>query len=439
MFRYIELSKLRPHPQNPRKELGDLSELAESIKTRGIMQNLTVIPSENDEYYTILIGHRRAEAAKLAGVTTIPCNVVEEEMSEDEQVATMLLENIQRGDLTPYEQAKGFQLMIDLGNDINDITKKTGFSQSTIRHRIRMLDLDEQLLREKENSGATLQDYIQLEKIKDNETKNEVLKVIGTSDFQFKLTSALKQQELQEQKQRWIDYLTSQGCIDISDVNNKYLKYDFCSTVSLTDKPLNHNIDDLYPTDTSGNRFFSIPNNLYALSTITLYVELSSEVDEDDTDNEGSSLPRIEEPDYSEQISRLTEVNDVASKSRTNFVTKLYVPKKDDYKIIVSYMKSIISKGFDSYLTYNDNQKLKKYTNNNICAEQFLLIYCHYLTRCNYIYLFSQYADKPTAYMKNDKLLNYVEFLKKLGYQVAQEEQEYYDGTHKDYYHDTME
>lgn len=87
MFRYIELSKLRPHPQNPRKELGDLSELSESIKTRGIMQNLTVIPSENDEYYTILIGHRRAEAAKLAGVTTIPCNVVDEEMSEDEQVA----------------------------------------------------------------------------------------------------------------------------------------------------------------------------------------------------------------------------------------------------------------------------------------------------------------------------------------------------------------
>lgn len=438
MFRYIELSKLRPHPQNPRKELGDLSELAESIKTRGIMQNLTVIPSENDEYYTILIGHRRAEAAKLAGVTTIPCNVVDEEMSEDEQVATMLLENIQRGDLTPYEQAKGFQLMIDLGNDINDITKKTGFSQTTIRHRIRMLDLDEQLLREKENSGATLQDYIHLEKIKNSETKNEVLKAIGTSDFQFKLTSALKQQELQEQKQRWIDYLTSQGCIDISDVDNKYLKYDVCRTVPLTDKPLNHNIDDLYPTDTSGNRFFSIPNNLYALYTITLYIELSSEVDEDDTDNEGSSLPRIEEPDYSEQIARLTEVKVVASTSRTNFVTKLYVPKKDDYKIIVSYMKSIMSQEWGAYLTYNDKQKLKSYVDDNTCAEQFLLIYCHYLSQCEYTSLFSQYASKPT-YIKDDKLLNYVEFLKKLGYQVAQEEQEYYDGTHKDYYHDTME
>lgn len=438
MFRYIELSKLRPHPQNPRKELGDLTELAESIKARGIMQNLTVIPSENNEYYTILIGHRRAEAAKLAGVTTIPCNVVDEEMSEDEQVATMLLENIQRGDLTPYEQAKGFQLMIDLGNDINDITKKTGFSQSTIRHRIRMLDLDEQLLREKESSGATLQDYIQLEKIKDKETKNEVLKVIGTSDFQFKLTSALKQQELQEQKQRWIDYLTSQGCIDISDVDNKYLKYNICRAVSLTDKPLNHNIEDLYPTDTSGNRFFSIQNNLYALSTVDLYVELSSEDDEDDTDNEGSSLPRIEEPDYSEQMARLTEVNDVALTSRANFVFKLYTPKKDDYKIIVSYMKSIMSQEWSAYLTYNDNQKLKEYTNNNICAEQFLLIYCHYLAQCECTSLFSRYASKPT-YIKDDKLLNYVEFLKKLGYQVAQEEQEYYDGTHKDYCHDTME
>lgn len=73
----IGLEHIHPHPDNPRKDLGDLTELAESIKKNGIMQNLTVIPKEGEpgEYITI-IGHRRSAAAKLAGVTEAPCRVV---------------------------------------------------------------------------------------------------------------------------------------------------------------------------------------------------------------------------------------------------------------------------------------------------------------------------------------------------------------------------
>ena len=75
----IGLEHIHPHPDNPRKDLGDLTELAESIKKNGIMQNLTVIPKEGEpgEYITI-IGHRRSAAAKLAGVTEAPCRVVED-------------------------------------------------------------------------------------------------------------------------------------------------------------------------------------------------------------------------------------------------------------------------------------------------------------------------------------------------------------------------
>lgn len=67
----IPIDMLRPHPDNPRKDLGDLTELAESIKARGVMQNLTVIPQYKlgkIAYYTILIGHRRCEASKIAGL-----------------------------------------------------------------------------------------------------------------------------------------------------------------------------------------------------------------------------------------------------------------------------------------------------------------------------------------------------------------------------------
>lgn len=82
----------------------------------------------------VISSHRRTEAAKMAGVKTLPCVIVE--MSDQEQLETMLLENMQRADLSIVEQAQGFQMMLDLGSDINTISEKTGFSKTTVRHRI---------------------------------------------------------------------------------------------------------------------------------------------------------------------------------------------------------------------------------------------------------------------------------------------------------------
>ena len=80
----IAVENIYQHPDNPRKDLGDLSELSESIKKKGVMQNLTVIPGHWDEKmewheegYTLIIGHRRCAAAKLAGVKELPCRIVE--------------------------------------------------------------------------------------------------------------------------------------------------------------------------------------------------------------------------------------------------------------------------------------------------------------------------------------------------------------------------
>lgn len=152
-IKYIAVQDLYPHPDNPRKELGDLTELADSIRISGVLQNLTVVPRTRDmtdeeyctaceEYrrdpsdesrrtvnkhcvvdgYTIIIGHRRHAAAKLAGVAELPCIVVE--MSERDQLQTMLVENMQRSDLTVYEQAQGFQMMLDMGVSVEEIAKK---------------------------------------------------------------------------------------------------------------------------------------------------------------------------------------------------------------------------------------------------------------------------------------------------------------------------
>ena len=105
----ISTDRLWPHPENPRKDLGDLTELAESVRKNGIMQNLTIVPLEladpdaarqrEGKNYTVLIGHRRLAAAKLAGIKELPCRI-EEGMDKREQVSTMLEENMHRSDLT---------------------------------------------------------------------------------------------------------------------------------------------------------------------------------------------------------------------------------------------------------------------------------------------------------------------------------------------------
>ncbi len=85
-LQYIEVGNLFPHPDNPRKEIGDVSELAESIKQNGIFQNLTVVPNMVigevtgevwQRGYKVIIGHRRLAAAKAAGLEKVPCVVAD--------------------------------------------------------------------------------------------------------------------------------------------------------------------------------------------------------------------------------------------------------------------------------------------------------------------------------------------------------------------------
>lgn len=181
----IPVEEIYQHPDNPRKDLGELTELSASIKKKGVMQNLTVIPGHWDEKrawhengYTLIIGHRRCAAAKLAGLKELPCRVVDD-MSQKDQVGTMLEENMQRNDLTIWEQANGFQMMLDLGDTEEQIAEKTGFSKTTIRHRLNIAKLDQKELRKKEkneNFQLSLKDLYELEKIEDIKTRNRVLK-----------------------------------------------------------------------------------------------------------------------------------------------------------------------------------------------------------------------------------------------------------------------
>lgn len=221
---YLPVAEIFPHPDNPRKDLGDLTELADSIKVSGVLQNLTVVRgcrlTDKDveqikevcekegvdieefrkeldnrwstEGYTVIIGHRRLAAAKLAGLERVPCVIAD--MSPKEQAKTMLMENIQRADLTVYEQAQGFQLMLDMGETVESIAKETGFSTTTVRRRVKMAELDPEKLKEVSTRQLSLGDFDSLAQIEDINERNKVLESIGTADFEFKVRAALRAQ-----------------------------------------------------------------------------------------------------------------------------------------------------------------------------------------------------------------------------------------------------
>lgn len=184
---YIAVDKIHAHPNNPRKDIGDITELA-------------------DEYLSI-IGHRRLAASKEAGLAEVPCIITE--MDEKQQLATMLLENMQRTDLTVYEQAQGFQLMMDMGESVTGISDKTGFSESTVRRRMKLLELDADKFKESEERGASLSDYMELERIQSMELKNSVLVYVGTANFQNELRRAIEQEEQDAKREENLALLRS--------------------------------------------------------------------------------------------------------------------------------------------------------------------------------------------------------------------------------------
>ena len=223
----MPIEYLVQHPQNPRKDLGNLEELTASIKENGIYQNLTVIPVNEavpgeEPKYMVVIGHRRLEAAKRAGLQEVPCAIVRG-MSETRQLQTMLLENMQRSDLTVYEQAQGFQQLLDFGMDIEDISQQSGFSKSTIRRRLEIAKLDQNKLKELSSTRQlSLKEFDALAKIKNLEARNEAMEKIGTNDFALAVTRAMDKEKIEAAMPVFLADMERLGIKKFPDSANKY-------------------------------------------------------------------------------------------------------------------------------------------------------------------------------------------------------------------------
>ena len=139
----IPIGDLEHHPENPRKDLGDLSELADSIREYGLIQPLTVRPLEKG-YYQIIAGERRWRAAREAGLTEVPVRIVE----ADDRLAMelALVENLQREDLNPMEEAAGYRkLMDEYSMTQEEVAARVQKSRSAVANSLRLLGLGEKV------------------------------------------------------------------------------------------------------------------------------------------------------------------------------------------------------------------------------------------------------------------------------------------------------
>ena len=129
--RMIPVEKIRPTPDQPRKALGDLRELTESIKEKGVLEPLLVRYVPREECYYIISGERRYHASRAAGLREVPC--IEKIADDAETLELALIENVQRKDLTPFEEADGLQRLADhFDYTHDDIAKKIGKARSSV-------------------------------------------------------------------------------------------------------------------------------------------------------------------------------------------------------------------------------------------------------------------------------------------------------------------
>ncbi len=140
----FDIKKIEPNPYQPRMRINqeELMEIANSIREKGIIQPLIITKEDNSEKYYLIAGERRWKAAHLAGLKRIP--VVIKDSSPQDMLELALIENIQREDLNPLEEATAFkQLQDEFSMTHGDISKKAGLSRVAVTNKIRLLSLPE--------------------------------------------------------------------------------------------------------------------------------------------------------------------------------------------------------------------------------------------------------------------------------------------------------
>lgn len=433
---------LVPHPQNPRKDLGNLEELTASIKENGIYQNLTVIPvneavPDEEPKYMVVIGHRRLEAAKRAGLQEVPCAIVRG-MTETRQLQIMLLENMQRSDLTVYEQAQGFQQLLDFGMDIEDISQQSGFSKSTIRRRLEIAKLDQNKLKKLSSTRQlSLKEFDALAKIKNMEARNEAMEKIGTNDFALAVKRAVEKEKLDATMPVFLADMERLGIKKFPASANKY-----SSKYRRVGGWL-----DLYNYEVTKEKIPNKTEGLYYEASYPRNVEFYIKETKKDKAKEKSAKEIEKERRIKEAWFKVDAMAATHYELRKAFMENLRCTAKQREAVFMGAYSLIVLRSV-TYMTLGDISKVAgiddKYFDNRREEKAVKLAHESYdnTQQCIEV-IYKLFNDKEKEFYANDYRARYPEYkfnprleamyhwLTQLGYQMSSEEKLVAAGTHE--------
>lgn len=198
-IKLINTSLIDPHPDNPRKNIGDVTDLAASIKTNGLLTPLSVVP--NGSRYRVIAGHRRLAACKQAGTGAVPCFVLQ--LDPLQQLEAMITENCQREQLTALEEADAIQGMLDLGATTANVAHRLGRSADYVRDRAKAASIDNEVRRTRDDfSQLTIGQLVAIARYDGQPDRQKKLaQAAGTSNFDY----ILRNIERDDRDRQWIE------------------------------------------------------------------------------------------------------------------------------------------------------------------------------------------------------------------------------------------
>ena len=203
-FKIIQLSEIQKNPYQPRKEFSEekIQELAQSIKENGLIQPIIVRQSPVIGY-EILAGERRYRASLVAGLSEVP--VIIKNLSDQDMMIHSIIENLQREDLNPIDEAKAYQSLIDKGFTHAEIAEKMGKSRPYITNLVRLLTLPDFILTEVE-TGKLSQAHARLLIQLSTDEQKKLLYRIQTEDLSVRQVEHLLKEEKNKKKSKEKDH-----------------------------------------------------------------------------------------------------------------------------------------------------------------------------------------------------------------------------------------
>jgi ParB family transcriptional regulator, chromosome partitioning protein len=353
---------------------------------------------------------------------------------QKEQLETMLLENMQRSDLTVYEQSQGFQMMLDLGGSVDEICSKTGLSETTVRRRLKLTELNQKTLKKVSARQISFTDFDKLAKIEDIQKRNECLKSIGTNNFESSVMWEIKKQTAAKNTPIFLalmEKINAQQVTDGASWSGQYKSVGNYVSLSTWDGK-----ESIVP-EVDGQLYYFLTHDASPASVMFYTENKEYNRSTSKTEEDAQKKQRDEAWEYADELAG------IAYDLRRNFVYSRSVSAKDIPILLTGAICADCFREISFYsadrLAYQDILGIKENEIDKIMDKFNELTAIHYLRL-----IYANFGDsKKSNYWEgyrervfprhctNARLDALYKWLVCLGYEMSDEEKALQDGTHE--------